>query len=134
MKNDSASAERWTRFVASRPYVPKADLILAHFLAGKITSLCDCGCNSYELAVPADGALQPLVGEPGRGGCVLSCAFYTSEHEAPRRTVEINVHVDAAGLLAGLDVDYCANSFPMPDDPSLVEPPFHIHGALQDGI
>ena len=134
MKNDALTAERWTRFVSSRPYVPKADLILAHFLSGKITRLCDCGCNSFEVAVPSGGALPPLVESSGLGGCVFACAFYTDEQGEPRRTVEINVHVDTAGFLSGLDVDYCANSAAMPERPSLVEPPFHLHGVLENGI
>jgi len=134
MANASATAEKWTRFLASRPYVPKAPLILTHFAHGRITRLCDCGCNSYELAVSSDAHLQPLVQPSTRGGCALALAFYTSEEADPRRTVEINVHVDAHGFLAGLDVDYCANSATMPEDPQLLEPPFHLHGQLLDGI
>jgi hypothetical protein len=44
--------------------------------------------------------------------------------------VEINVHVDARGYFAGLDVDYCGNSFPIPSAVVLEEPPFHIDGTL----
>jgi len=49
--------------------------------------------------------------------------FHTSEEQ---RTLEFVVLVAANGQLAGIEVDYCANSYPVPDELVLVEPPYHV--------
>jgi hypothetical protein len=134
MINCRATAEKWTQFLASRPYVPKASQLLAHFAQGEITRYCGCGCNSYDLSIGPEASLEPLLQTPGRTGCALALAFYTEEQTEPKRTVEINLYVDARGNLAGLDVDYCGNSAPMPEDPVLKEPPFQLSGALLLGL
>src|SRR5271168_1379514 len=134
MLNSRATAEKWTHFLASRPYVPKASLLLAHFGCGEITRICDCGCNSYDLAVPSGAALEPMMAAADHGGCALELAFYIADTNEPRRTIEINLYLDARGFFAGLDADYCGNSSPMPDAPVLIEPPFHLHGALLNGL
>lgn len=46
------------------------------------------------------------------------------------KTVGFTLFVDKDGYLAGLDVDCCGNSFSMPENPTLSEPPFHVHGVL----
>jgi hypothetical protein len=134
MNNCRATAERWTNFVASRSYVPKGQQLMAQFSRGTITHICDCGCNSFELRVLPDSSLDPLVTPSTHGGSVLELAFYTSVQAEPRRTVEINIHVDARGYFSGLDVDFCANSAAMPDEVALDEPPFHLHGTLVNGL
>jgi hypothetical protein len=68
------------------------------------------------------------------GGCALELAYYTDEQTDPRRTVTFNLHVDKNGYLAGLYVEYCWNSAPMPDSPVLIEPPFQLYGRLLNGL
>jgi len=134
MINGPETAQRWTQFLASRSYVPKSAQLLAQFAHGEITRFCRCGCNSYDIRVAPDVSLEPLVPAPVRSGCALELAFYTAEQSEPKHTVEINVYIDSNGYFAGIDVDYCGNSAPMPELPVLIEPPFHIHGALLSGL
>ena len=118
---------QWTEFLSARNEFPRREEILAHFNAGTISRICDCGCNSYDLKITEHSGLKPLMPESRRGGCVLSMAFYFSNRPG---SLEIDLFVDAAGYLAGVDVSCNANSEPVPVNPELVEPPFHVYGAL----
>lgn len=129
MTNTVEKAAYWTQFTAYRSELRSGPLLLEHFKAGKITRLCYCGCNSYDIEVPADVGLAPLLPESGRGGCAFELEFYTGEEN---RTIGISVFVTDRGYLAGIDVDYCANSYPMPDVPTIVEPPFNVIGVLKN--
>lgn len=103
-------------------------MLLEHFNAGTITRICDCGCNSYDLKVPKGSGLKPLMPALQRGGgCVLSMAFHFANRPG---TLEFDVFVDADGYLGGVDVSCNANSEPVPNEPQVVEPPFHVYGAL----
>ena len=122
MLNTLACASKWVTFLASRSEFPAGDKLLAAFHAGKITRLCDCGCNSFDIEVE-EGAAMPLAQPGDRGGAVFELEFRTSEEQ---RTLEFVVLVGANGQLSGIEVDYCANSYPVPDEPVLVEPPYHV--------
>ena len=124
--NSGETARRWTEFLASRKEIPRGERLLQHFNAGTITRICDCGCNSYDIKVPRDAEIAPLLPPRGRGGCVFSMAFNLSNRPG---SVELDVFVDAEGYLAGVDVSCNANSEPVPDEALLVEPPYHVHGA-----
>jgi hypothetical protein len=127
MANSEEHARRWVSFLAKRPEIRNAGLLLEHFQRGQITRLCDCGCQSFELHTAVTDGLEPLVASATHAGCVFSMAFHTEEAQ---KTVEFGIFVDPAGYLQGIDVDYCANSFPMPESPTLLEPPFHVHGPI----
>ena len=62
-----------------------------------------------------------------RGGCALSMAFNLNDRSG---SIEFDVFLEADGYLAGVDVAYNSNSAPVPRDPQLVEPPYHVHGHL----
>lgn len=125
--NTEVLARHWTEFVAARPEFTPGRLLLEQFAAGEITRLCDCGCNSYEFKVRSDAQISPLAPPSERGSMVFQLEFQTPEWG---KTVGFSLFLDAAGNLSGLDVDYCGNSYPMPDNPQLVEPPYHSYGAL----
>lgn len=127
--NSEQKARLWTEFMAARKEFPRSTLLLEHFNAGTITRICDCGCNSYDITVASDCGLTPLLPakEHGRGGCVLSMAFKLSGGED---SLEFDVFADAHGYLAGIDVSSNSNSAPVPDRPQVVEPPYHVYGAL----
>jgi hypothetical protein len=127
MNNSLSLARAWTEFIAARPEFTCGELMLRQFSAGEISRLCDCGCNSYDIVVPRDNNLPPLVPPSERGGFVLQLEFNTNESG---KTVGFTLFADKDGYLSGLDVDYCGNSFPMPENPSLSEPPFHVYGVL----
>lgn len=126
--NDAATARHWTEFLAGRKEIAGSERLLQHFKAGTITRLCECGCSSYDVKVSRDSRLQPLLPAKGhRGGCVLSMAFTLRDREG---SVEFDVFLDAEGYLAGVDVACSSNSEPVPSNPQLVEPPYHVHGPL----
>jgi hypothetical protein len=129
MSNSVEAAERWTRFLASRAYVPRAPLILQHYASGQITRLCDCGCQSYDIAIADNVVLAPLMPASDRGGCALELDYHLLEPSNPGGTVTLRLFVDRRGYLSGLDADYCSNSSAMPEHVVLVDPPFHAQGA-----
>lgn len=122
MKNTEARARRWVEFLVGRPEFEAADRFLAAVNVGRITRLCDCGCNSFDLEIPAQCDVQPLA-SPGAPGSVFEMEFRTSEENT---SLAFIVFADERGHLAGVDVDYCANSFPVPEVPVLIEPPYHV--------
>lgn len=122
MSNTLARASKWVTFLASRSEFPAGDKLLSAFHAGKITRLCDCGCNSFDIEVE-EGAAMPLAQPGDRGGAVFELEFRTSEEQC---TLEFVVLVGANGQLSGIEVDYYANSYPVPDEPVLLEPPYHV--------
>jgi hypothetical protein len=132
MSNSPEAAVRWTRFLASRSYIPRAHLIQQHFDSGTISRLCECGCESYDLAIAEDTVLEPLLPSSSRGGCALELGYYVAETTQPDRVVSFRVFVDARGYLSGIDVDCQANSSAMPERVDLKEPPFHIYGKWLD--
>jgi hypothetical protein len=125
MSNSLARASKWAKFLASRAEFPAGDRLLAAFHAGKVTRLCDCGCNSFDIEVPED-AVAPLAKPGATSGSVFELEFQTSEEQ---RTLEFIVLVGANGQLSGIEVDYCANSYPVPEEPILVEPPYHVRSS-----
>jgi hypothetical protein len=127
MANTLKVAEHWTEFVASHPSFPVGNRLRAGFRAGKITRLCDCGCNTYDIEVPDTTNIVPL-SQPGGGfGSVCEMSFEVREFGAQeRKSLEFIVFADARGHFAGLEVDYCATSFPVPENLEILEPPYHV--------
>ena len=127
MSNSLSLARAWTEFIAARPEFSSGESLLRQFSAGDITRLCDCGCNSYDISVPHDKGLPPLVPAKEGGGLVFQLEFSAGEQG---KTVTLTLFTDREGYLSGLDVDYCSNSSPMPENPGLSELPFHVYGIL----
>ena len=125
MSNNLARASKWIHFLASRVEFPAGERLLAAFHAGKVTRLCDCGCNSFDIEIP-DGTVAPLVQPGATGSTIFELDFQTTEEQ---RTLEFIVFVGNNGHLSGIEVDYCANSYPVPDEPILVEPPYHVRAS-----
>ena len=111
MGNSEAKARGWLEFLAKEPTVPFGGKLRAHFDAGRISRVCECGCNSFDLEIPAGVALEPIA-EPGRPGKVFE-VVYESNAEAE---VAFLIFVDARGYLSSLDVT-CGdgNHAPLPD-------------------
>ena len=97
MSNTLPRASKWVTFLASRSEFPAGEKLLAAFHAGKITRLCDCGCNSFNIEVD-EGAAMPLAQPGDRGGAIFELEFRTSEDQ---HTLEFVVLVGANGQLSG---------------------------------
>jgi len=121
MANGPARAEFWKEFVANRCEYPAADRLRAQLADAEFYDFCECGCNSF--AVKANKDAPPLVtphGGPGHG------AIYTADFKMPGdRTLEIILFADPNGNLDYIEVDCCANSYPIPDLVEVDERPFN---------
>jgi len=117
MGNSEAKARQWLEVLAKEPAVPFRSNLREHFEAGHITRLCGCGCNSFDLEIPAEALLSPI-SVPGHAGKVFEIV-YESNAEAE---VAFLVFVDARGYLSGIDVT-CGdgNQASLPDDVLLGE-------------
>lgn len=130
MPSSEATAARWTEFIAARPEFPVGRNLLAAFRAGTISSLCDCGCHAFELHVPED--LPSLrIAHPGDVGSVFELSFEVTAGGPPggKGSLELAVFADRRGHFAGMDVDFCANSYPVPEKMVLAERPYHVHSS-----
>jgi hypothetical protein len=126
LKNSLDLARKWTEFIAHRAEFGPGKRLLEQFEAGDVVNLCDCGCNSYQFKLRPGAKIQPL-DTPGGYGCAFALEFATPDEG---KTIGLMVFVDPSGNLAGIDVDYCGNTFPVPDAPQLIEPPFQATGRL----
>lgn len=115
MSNSKAKARRWVEFLADQPAAPWGKLLQAHFEVGHITRLCECGCNSFDLEIPAGVSIEPIA-ELCRPGKIFEIVYESSA----AAEVAFLVFVDERGYLSSLDVT-CGdgNQAAMPDDMQL---------------
>jgi hypothetical protein len=125
MANDAARAEFWKEFVTGRCDYPAADRLRAQLAEAEFFDFCVCGCNSFAVKASKDA---PLLVAPG-GGAGHS-AIYTADFKmADERTLEIILFADATGNLDYIEVDCCANSYPVPDVVPADAAPFQTWAA-----
>lgn len=112
MANTEVKAASWVRHLAAHPEVPFGAQLLQHFEAGRITRVCDCGCNSFDFKIPAGVVLEPI-SRPGRAGMFFEIQFETNAGAE----LAFLIFSDERGYLSALDVT-CggANHAPVPDD------------------
>ena len=123
MSNSFARAKQWTEFIACRAEFPASQALLAQFEAGKIESLCECGCNSYVFAPASLPGLPRLASASLSSGSVFELLFRAGPGNA---TVEFVLFANVEGSLAGMGVHFCGNSYPMPETVVFLEPPIHV--------
>ena len=116
MVNSASSAASWVAFLSRQAEVPFGSHLKAHFDAGSITRLCDCGCNSFDLMIPADKVLPPLCPPGSTGG-----KFFELVCESTLGSeVAFLLFVDKRGYLTGIDVTAgTTNHEPLPDGTSV---------------
>ena len=126
MANSEAKAARWVSHLASHPAVPFGPLLRSHFEAGRISALCQCGCNSFDLEIPAEASLEPIA-RPGGGGMFFEIQFASTG----AAELACLCFVDTRGYLAGIDVT-CggANHAPVPDDIQVGEVVYRSRDAV----
>jgi hypothetical protein len=113
MGNSEAKAREWVKLLADEPAVPFGSRLREHFAAARITRVCDCGCNSFDVEIPSGVSLEPLA-EPGNPQRKIFEIVYESTAEAD---LAFLIFVDARGYLSSIDVT-CgeANHALVPDD------------------
>ena len=94
--------------------LPKHHIIRQHLEAAPVVTFCDCGCHSFDLHLPPEVILPPLMEKSG-----LFCEFaYSTNHEWE---LEFLLICDARGYLSSVDVTLeVANVGPIPDDLEIV--------------
>ena len=121
MANTEATAAAWIDRIASHPSVPFGARLRAHFAAARITRLCGCGCNSFDLEIPRGVVLAPLCAPlPDlKGHTSFFEIVFAADSEAE---IDCMLFADARGYLASVDVMHGqANHLPMPEDVKLGE-------------
>ena len=120
MANGPARAEFWKKFVTTRCEYPAAERLRAQLADAEFYDFCECGCNSF--AVKASKDALPLANThngPGHG------AVYEADFNMPDDwTLEIILFANADGNLDYIEVDCCANSYPVPDLIEVGDQPF----------
>ena len=73
------------------------------------------------------GALVDPIASKGKSGMVFEANFMTTEKN---KTLEIILFADEDGNLSYVEIDYCANSYQVPEDISINAPPYHVTNNL----
>jgi hypothetical protein len=111
MPNTPQRAEFWKEFICSKCQFPNPEKLRAQFAVAQLSEFCDCGCNSFKAHVPADSGVAPIA-SGGKYGSVFEAEFELAEKN---KTLEVILFADEAGNLAYVEIDCCANSFPVPE-------------------
>ena len=123
MPNGPARADFWKEFVVSRCGYPAPKLLRDQLSEAEFSEFCDCGCNSFAVKVGLEVA--PLAKRGGGYGAVYTADFKLADE----RTLEIILFANDEGNLAYIEVDCCANSYPVPEVIEAADEPFHTWAA-----
>jgi hypothetical protein len=125
MTNSLERAKFWQEFILSKCQFPRPEKLRSQFESAEFSEFCDCGCNSFKVAVEKEKNVEPLAA-CGQYGAVFEANFQFLGEE---KTLEIVLLADEDGNLAYVEIDCCANSFPVPDKIEVKEPPYHVHAS-----
>lgn len=132
MSNGPDKAAFWAKFIPDHCQFPDSELLRSHFEHAAFSDFCDCGCNNFKVEIRDDTKLDPIAPPhegPGHSP-FFECDFYLDE---PGKTLEIILFADARGYLDYVEIDCCANSYPVPDTIRVKEPPYHVHSFATRG-
>jgi len=108
MSNSIEKANNWLELLKQQA-LPNYDAFIQQLAVGKITDVCQCGCNGFDFYVPDAASPEPL-----KFGIGLFCEL-VFESDFPEE-VDILLFTDARGFLSRVDVTYgAANVGVMPD-------------------
>jgi hypothetical protein len=123
MANDLARAEFWRAFILERSGYPAPVRLEAQFDDAVFSDFCPCGCNSFSVSRPADSTAPSLVSPSDR------TERFVFEADFPflaGGSLEILLFAGADGRLCYVEIDYNANSEPVPDEIE-VGSPYRTH-------
>ncbi len=130
----AANADAWVKFLSQRPEFPAGNRLLRAWEAGQLTRLCHCGagCQSFDVKVPNDTDVEPLIRAAGSGGAIFMMTFSVTAPDASpgQGLLQFVVFADQRGHFDGMDVMYCVGAYPMPRHLIFTEPPVEVEGAL----
>jgi hypothetical protein len=109
MAHSQEHAERWLRLI-SQQSLPDGMAFSEHISAGRIQSLCSCGCHGFGFFIPEEVHLKPISNGAGLY-CEIAFASNTGDE------INILLFTDKRGYFAGADVTFGQdNAVPMHDD------------------
>lgn len=120
--NDLSRAAFWQEFLLQKCYFPKPEALAEQFENAEFLDFCACGCNSFAVRIKPNANIVPLV-SVGRYGLIFEADFHLVDEG---KSLEILLFVDSTGHLEYVEIDCCANSFPIPDDIQVDGPPYHL--------
>ncbi len=122
MPNDVKRAKFWIEIICSRCQYPAPEKLRAQFDAAELSDFCDCGCNSFGVKL-SNSKVAPICLPSSRYGTYFEASFHTGDSG---KDIDIILFSDAAGYLKFVEIDYCANAFPVPDEITLSDQPFFV--------
>jgi len=99
---------------------------VAQFEAAELIEFCECGCNSFKVQTRT-GANPPPIARPGGYGAVFEADFRMANED---KSVEIILFAGDSGNLEYVEIDCCANAYPVPETVELMETPYHINTSV----
>jgi hypothetical protein len=118
--------EFWKEFLVTHTGFPHPERLAAQLAAASFSEFCDCGCNSFAVAVPPEAGVAPL-SEPGKGyGAFFQSALRL---EPSGKSLEIVLFSDETGNLAFVEIDCNGNSEPVPAAIHVNGAPCHVHAG-----
>ncbi len=131
MENGLERAQFWRDFILERAQYPSPSRLRSQFEGARFFDFCNCGCNSFRIE-PTNSSRQPLFGppyDPGKRAFGIFEAIFSLEDD---KFLSIVIFADGDGSLSGVDVEYCANNYPVPETIEIKQPPFHTRAS--DGV
>lgn len=122
MINDLSRAEFWKKFILQKCGFPKHESLAEQFENAELFDFCTCGCNSFAVRIKSDSNIAPLV-SIGRYGLIFEADFYLIDED---KTLEILLFAGSSGYLEYVEIDCCANGFPVPGEIQVNGPPYHL--------
>ncbi|MFK8068588.1 MAG: hypothetical protein AB8D52_10100 [Gammaproteobacteria bacterium] len=116
-------AEFWKEFICSKCQFPAPEKLRAQFENAELSEFCDCGCNSFEVKVTSGYPLEPIATK-NNDVLVFEANFLINNED---KTIEIMLFVNEEGNLEYVEIDCCANSFPVPEVITIKESPYHLY-------
>jgi hypothetical protein len=128
MTNTLERAQFWGEFICTRCQFPEPEKLRAQFLCATLSEFCPCGCNSFAVTIPEGMPVAPIA-TPVTGMKGVRMVFeadFTVGNEMA--TLEILLFADGDGNLRFIEIDYCANAYPVPNVIEVQEP-FHVYAS-----
>lgn len=119
---DLRQYERWLAVLETESGFPRPDALRKHLCRARVSSCCECGCNTVTLAYEPDA--EPIFATSSRGGLAFDSEFRQLGSDG---TLSIMLFSDEAGYVCTVEVIFCNNAFPIPEDLVIEASPFHTY-------
>jgi hypothetical protein len=121
---DVERLEFWKAFLVREAGFPHPQRLASQLAAASFSEFCDCGCNSFAVAVPSQAGIAPIC-QPGKAyGAFFQSALRL---EPSGKSLEVVLFADETGNLVFVEIDCNGNSEPVPVAIQVAGAPYHMH-------